>query len=571
LSGVQCPLPAGLLDCASSASKLESFSFSPGGIIGGQPPYTVTASATNGVTLAPAGGYPGITLSSNALGFSGTFPVGQTPVTLTVTDAVGAATACSFLVLIDHLTVTVADAATCAGSATTLTAQPAGGSGTYSYAWSGPNSFTASTPTISVSGAGQYTVTVTDSSGCTASGSGMLTVNQPPLVTVNTASICAGSATTLTASPSGGTTPYSYAWSNGASTASITVSPSSTTTYTVMVTDKNGCQNQAASMVRVNPGPTASIGAQTNVACSGGSNGSATVLVTGGQAPYTVSDGTTSQTGTASQTAFTFSNLAANTYQYTVTDANGCTATAPVTITQPTALTVSATLDCSGNVSATISGGTPPYSWSWTPNGWTTPYSTGVGATATIGSFPRQNMLYLTLTATDANGCTVRARVDVLILGLGFRVYQPISCSGGTGKVEVFTGGGTPPYTVTDGTTTQSNFVKFLFDEKAGTHTFTVTDANGCTATRTVTITEPDPLTVATTQTDASAPSGSDGSATATAAGGTGPYSYAWTGPNSFSASGATISNLAAGTYTVTVTDAHGCQTSAQVTINLTY
>jgi hypothetical protein len=494
LSSVQCPLQQGLVDCASGTSKYESFGFSPGGIVGGQPPYTVTASATNGVTLAPAGGYTGITLSSDDLGFSGTFPAGQTTVTITVTDAVGASVQCSFGVTIDHPTVTVANAMVCAGSSTTLTAQPAGGSGPYRFSWAGPGGFTATGQTISVSVAGQYTVTVTDSNGCKGQGSGTLTVNQPPV---------------------------------------------------------------------------ASISGLTNVSCNGGSDGSATVMVTGGTSPYTVTDGTTTQTSVG---PFTFSNLAAKSYTYTVTDANNCTGSTSVTITQPTApLTVSIgglTNVCVGsNESATAaaSGGTAPYSYSWD----TTPVQTSATATGLSAGNT------YTVTATDANHCTATATVMVPApMDMRLDTLPIADCYGGNTYVYVHVNGGTPPFTFTDGTSSQTRTSApsdIQYTETAGTYTFTVTDANGCMVSKSVTISQPPPFTVGITgHTNVSAYGGSDGSATAAASGaasGSVGVSYSWTGPNSFTVSGPTANNLSAGNYTVTATDYCGNQATAMVTI----
>jgi hypothetical protein len=463
LSGLQCPLQSGLMDCTSGSSQFESFSFSPGGIVGGQPPYSVTARATNGVTLAPAGGYSGISLASNGLGFSGTFPAGQTTVTITVTDAVGASDSCSFGVTITHPTVTVASAAVCPGYSTTLTAQASGGSGTYSFWWSGPSGFTATGQTINVSVLGQYTVTVTDSNGCRGQGSGSLTANQPP---------------------------------------------------------------------------SASITGQTNVSCSGGSNGSATVTVTGGTSPYQVSGGTTTKNGTG---PFTFSNLVAKSYNYTVTDANGCTTTAAATITEPSLLVASAsagTIACHGGtttVTVSASGGTARY--------------TGTG-TFTVGAGP------YSYTVTDANGCTATAsgtisQPDPLVASAS---VGTIACNGGSTTVTVSASGGTGPYTGTG-----------TFTVSAGPYSYTVTDANGCTATTSGRVFQTDPLTVSTTQTNVSTAGGSDGSATAAAIGGSGLYTYSWsTNPVQTTA---TATGLAAGSYSATVTDAHGCMASTSVTI----
>ncbi len=165
----------------------------------------------------------------------------------------------------------------------------------------------------------------------------------------------------------------------------------------------------------------------------------------------------------------------------TVTDNNGCTATASVTITQPTLLT--ATMGAptndkcnggnTGSATVTGGGGTPGYTYNWTPNG-------GAGATGTgltAGTY--------TATVTDANGCTATASVTItqptpVTATIG--VVTNVSCNGGNnGSATVTAGGGTPGYTyawtpIGGNTTTGTGF-------SAGTYTVTITDANGCTGT----------------------------------------------------------------------------------------
>ncbi len=295
-------------------------------------------------------------------------------------------------------TSTTANATTCNGAANgTATAIPAGGSGTYTYAWSTG----ASTATVSGLVASQYAVVVTDGAGCTASGT--VTVNQPSALIPN-ATATAQTANglnngTATAAPTGGTTPYSYLWNNGQTTATITnLAPGN---YTVVITDSKGCT--ANQIVTVNAFNCV-ISAQSNttpVACFGGNNGTATVTLLGGPAPFTYSWSNGATTATAT-------NLNAGMYTVAVVDNNNCNISASVTITQPSALVPSVTTvtnplcpnEATGMINMITTGGTTPYTYLWN-NG--------------ILTEDLQNIMAGTYTVvvTDGNACTASAQVAV--------------------------------------------------------------------------------------------------------------------------------------------------------------
>jgi hypothetical protein len=449
-----------------------------------------------------------------------------------------------------------------------------GGAGGFTYNW------TPGTPTgdgtTSVTGliAGTWTCTVTDANGCVASQS--FTVTQPTALSVTASSqtnvSCNGGSNGAAAIniPTGGTPGYTYDWTPGTPTGDGTRSITGLTagTWTCVVTDANGCTASPSFTVTQPTALSVTAASQTNVSCNGGSNGAASINTpTGGAGGYTYNwtpgnptgDGTTSVTG-----------LTAGTWTVTVTDANSCVASQSFTVTQPTAISVTAAsqtnIACNGgsNGAAAINtptGGTPGYTYDWSPG---TP--TGDGTTSinglTAGTW--------TVNVTDANGC---------VASQSFTVTQPtaisvtaasqtnISCNGGSnGAAAINTPtGGTPGYTYDwdpgtptgDGTTSISGLT-------AGTYTVTVTDANGCTASQSFTVTQPTALSVtADTQTDVSCNGGSNGSASInTPTGGTPGYTYDWN-PGTPTGDGTTsITGLTAGTYTVVATDANGCQTA---------
>src|SRR5665811_1264597 len=228
--------------------------------------------------------------------------------------------------------------------------------------------------------------------------------------------------------------------------------------------------------------------------------------------------------------------LAAGSYTFTVTDANGCTLSVPVTITQPTAITATTAITnvlcngaSTGSVVITPSGGVGPYT--------ITPVQTGLAA----GSY--------TFTVTDANGCTLSVPVTITqpTAITATTAITNVLCNGAsTGSVVITPSGGVGPYTITP---VQTGLA-------AGSYTFTVTDANGCTLSVPVTITQPTAITATTAITNVLCNGASTGSVVITPSGGVGPYTIT-----------PVQTGLAAGSYTFTVTDANGCTLSVPVTI----
>jgi hypothetical protein len=447
----------------------------------------------------------------------------------------------------------------CYGGLTgSATASASGGVAPYTYLWSNGQT----DATISGLAAGTYTVTVTDANLCTDTES--VTITQPAaavLAAINDSTnvLCYGGLTgSATASASGGVAPYTYLWSNGQTDA--TISGLAAGTYTVTVTDANLCTDtESVTITQPAAAVLTAINDSTNVLCYGGLTGSATASASGGVAPYTYlwSNG---------QTDATISGLAAGTYTVTVTDANLCTDTESVTITQPAAAVLAAINDSTnvlcyggltGSATASASGGVAPYTYLWS-NGQTDATISGLAA----GTY--------TVTVTDANLCTDTESVTITqpaaAVLAAINDSTNVLCYGGlTGSATASASGGVAPYTYlwSNGQTDAT-----ISGLAAGTYTVTVTDANLCTDTESVTITQPAAavLTAINDSTNVLCYGGLTGSATASASGGVAPYTYLWSNGQT----DATISGLAAGTYTVTVTDANLCTDTESVTITHT-
>ncbi len=491
----------------------------------------------------------------------------------------GATTAAATGLTAGSYTVTVTDANGCTDTETTTITQPAtavtaiigtpnnvscngasdgsatasgtGGTGTITFAWSTG----ATSASVTGLSAGTYTVTATDANSCTDTET--VTITQPSaliasIVADSNVSCNGASDGGATASATGGTTAYTYAWSNGATTSSITGIIAGT--YTVTITDANGCTDSESVTITEPSAMTASIGTPTNASCNGASDGSATASVSGGTATFTYawSNGGTSATN---------SGLAAGTYTVTVTDANGCSDTESVTITEPTAVVASigtpTNVSCNGgsdgSATASASGGTTAYTYAWS-SGATTAAATGL----TAGSY--------TVTVTDANGCTDTETTTITQPATAVTAIigtpNNVSCNGASDGSATASGtGGTGTITFAWSTGATSASVTGL---SAGTYTVTATDANSCTDTETVTITQPSALIASiVADSNVSCNGASDGGATASATGGTTTYTYSW----SNAATTASITGVIAGTYSVTITDANGCTDSASVTI----
>ncbi|MBK9077114.1 MAG: choice-of-anchor L domain-containing protein [Flavobacteriales bacterium] len=468
----------------------------------------------------------------------------------------------------------------CNGGTGSATVSVSGGTTAYSLSWNTSPVQTSSTATNLP--AGTWTCTVTDAHGCTTSAS--VTITQPgaplsAIIASSTNVLCFGNTTgAATVSVNGGTSPYGYSWncSPVQNTASAINLPAGN--YTCTITDANGCTTTASVAISQPSGAlSANISASTNVLCHGNNTGSATVSVSGGTTSYSYS-----WNSTPVQTTATASNLPSGSYTCTITDANGCSTTANVTIDQPgAALNVTANVTpaaCqganNGAVDATVTGGTGIYSYAWTgPNGFT-------AGSQDVSSL--QAGVYQ-LVVTDANGCTHTTTWNVNQPGLftvsgitsSYTGGVEVSCAGGTnGSIDMTVSGATPPYNYSwTGPGGYTNSTIDISGLEAGTYTFVVTDDNGCATSQVFTLNAPQPFVLGLTSTDMgngfgiTCNGGSNGSIDATLTGGTAPLSIDWTGPGGFSSNNEDISALIAGTYELTISDVNGCNASQSITL----
>ena len=307
---------------------------------------------------------------------------------------------------------------------------------------------------------------------------------------------------------------YTYQWdANAGSQTTSSATNLAAGTYGVTITDQNGCI--ATNTVTVGQPATAvsaSISNSTDVNCTGSNSGSATVAGAGGTAPYTYS-------WSNGQSGPTASGLAAGSYTATVTDAQGCTATATVQISTIGSLSVSGNVvnnpssigASDGSASAAANSGTAPYSYLWS-NGQTAATATSLSA-GTYG-----------FTITDANGCSGSGSVTLVDPNTNLIVNAVVdsnaTCAGGNdGGVSVSVSGGLAPYTYlwSNGATTAS-----ISSLTAGTYIVTVTDNLAQTATDTVVILDGPAINIVVN--DASCNGANDGSFAAN--GGNGPYTW---------------------------------------------
>ncbi|MBL4709494.1 MAG: lamin tail domain-containing protein [Flavobacteriales bacterium] len=425
-----------------------------------------------------------------------------------------------------------------------------GGTTPYTYAWSNA----ATTESITGVGAAQYFVTVTDMTGTSAIDS--VSITEPALLVavqvVDSNVACNGLFSGgASASATGGTMPYTYAWSNAATTASITGVGAAS--YSVTITDNNACSDNSMVTITEPLAVVSAILVDSNVSVNGGTDGGATASATGGIMPYTY-------LWSNAATTASITGVSAATYSVTITDNNGCSDTELVSITQPTLIFLSALIDsnvtCNGflNGGATVSvtGGTMPYTYAWS-NAATTASITGVGAAT------------YTVTVTDNSGSTSTTMATITeptLLVAGAIVDSNVSVNGGTdGGATASATGGTMSYTYiwSNAATTVS-----ITGVMAGTYTVTITDNNACSDITSVNITQPASIVLSGVITDVSCNGIADGSIDLTVMNGSMPYTYLW----SNAAVTEDISVLAAGTYTVTVTDAAMATATANYTIS---
>lgn len=429
--------------------------------------------------------------------------------------------------------------AICAGTCNgTAFVSVTGGSSPYSFLWSNAET------TAGVTGLcpGTVSVTITDNNGCpvdtsfTISGPGVMSTTVSALAET-CYNLCNGSGSVAV---SGGTSPFSYLWSNGSAVQQSTgLCPG---TYFVTVTDSNNCQ-KTDSIIVSQADFLISLSGADNSNCLN-CNGTAAVSPAGGFTPY-------SYQWNDSSVSSSLSGLCAGTYSVTVTDSAGCDTVASVLINDPSNmnLTLTDSVDllcngvCTGAAVTQVSGGASPFTYQWS-SGQATPSVSGLCA----GNY--------SLTVTDANDCKRILQVEIAeppLLAFSSLNSSEVNCYGNcNGAATANMTGGTSPY---DYLWSNAQITQGISGLCAGNYVVTVTDSNGCLVDTSVAISQPGLLESSASSSPQFCFLNCDGSATVSVSGGTTGYTYAWSNGSDSS----TATGVCPGNYFVTVTDANGC------------
>ena len=454
------------------------------------------------------------------------------------------------------LTITSTTNVSCnGGSNGAAFATASGTSGPFTYSWlpSGGNDSAA----IGLL-PGTYTVTAMDIYSCQSAPAISPLITEPALisivVTTSTMSCFGGSNETASAIATGGNPGYSYKWLPSG-TLGTTISNLSANTYTIEVTDASSCLQTEIFTVTEPSQLTAAISSTVNVSCFGGNNGAATVIASGGTPVYSYNWSPNGGNGS------TGSVLSEGTYTITIADLNGCIILDSVTITQPaqplSATSTKSSITCFGLADGTAKiipvGGTPGFSYQWTPS---------IAASDTASGLSAGNY---NVTVTDTNSCQTHLSLSIsqpAVLGGSLAFINP-SCNLPNGSITPQLSGGTYPYTFlwTPGNSTTSGINGLA----QGTYSVQITDALNCSLALTTTLTDiPLPVLAVSAINNVSCYGGDNGSATINIMQGTAPYAINWSpsGGNNLIAT-----SLTSGTFIVTVIDAVGCEISDTVVV----
>lgn len=483
----------------------------------------------------------------------------------------------------------------CAGSGgVTLTATPGSGTPPYSYQWrrgasNAPGASTSST--YNATTAGNYTVVVTDSKGCSVTSSvlAITTSNLDVLAIGGPGEFCAGSSVQLSANFTGGEAPYSYAWrKDGApvGTNASTFSANAPGNYRVRVTDSKGCSDSSAVKTLIqNPVPSANAGpggtftgtqtySLTGVTTGSGGTGALSYAWSTNPGGVTISPNANAATPTIGP--FTQSV----TVQLTVTDAKSCSATssaavtfAPCTVTATVAAAPSDVLCTTGQtitLTVTAGGGTPGYTYQWRKDGQIVGSNAATLPLTAAGSY--------TVTVTDTKGCAITPPATVITqsnLAANLPNGPSEFCANGNINLTANQSGGVGPFSYQwkNGTNDVGGNSATLNVTTAGSYSVVITDSKGCTQTspaRTVSV-NPVPTANAGPGRTLVCDETYNLNGVTVASGGAGGYTYQWsTSPGNVPINTSSSSNPVVGPFpdvrnynvTVLVTDSKGCQAS---------
>lgn len=452
----------------------------------------------------------------------------------------------------------------CNGDATgSVNVSPSGGTAPYTYSWQNSSSVLVETSSsLNNVNADIYQVTVTDARGCTFTISE--TISEPTLLVLNAnvtdVSCNGGSDGEIDLIVSGGVGPYTYSWTNSVPNSIGNIQDLfgiSAETYTVVVTDANGCSKTLSREVKQPLIPISVDVESFDVLCFGENTGSINLTVNGGTPPYTFS-------WSNGESTKDVSNLLAGNYTYTVIDDNGCPYNGNVVINQPSqpiAVTeVITDVNCfgesNGSIDLTVSGGTPGYTFKWSNSSFQLS-TTNEDLINYIADDYRYEI-------TDANGCKA---IDTLTISEPPLLTSEISgvdilCHGGdNGSVNLTVNGGVSPYIYSwnNGAVSQN-----LVNLTAGVYEVLITDSQGCETINAIELTEPsDSLEYEYEVVHVKCNDGIDGEIELHVSGGTLPYDIGWSNGETNSI----IDELTAGYYEFIVTDNNGCIISDSIEI----
>ncbi|QFZ54939.1 T9SS type A sorting domain-containing protein [Oceanihabitans sp. IOP_32] len=472
------------------------------------------------------------------------------------------------------------DVTTNGGSDGAIEITVSGGTAPYTFSWLGPNGYTSNQQNPTGLSTGDYSLTVTDANLCTQN-FGPIFINEPgPLgiVSLNaTPALCKATATGSIKAEITGTPPFIFTWTKVGDPTFTAPNQAETTglatgTYTLSLTDASGSP-AVSSSVFVSEPTDALFATQTTVpvSCTDGNNGQIIINPTGGTAPYTYS----LNSSLDKQGSNTFANLTSGSYSVSVFDANNCEFIIPnavvdnapqIVIQEDLVLHISEFGKTDGAINTSVSGGNPPYTYSWTgPNNYT----------AAVKDINTLSQGFYTLTVTDANNCQTSKTFNItepseLTVSLEQTVF--LDCEGDDfAEIVVNVSGGAPNYTyqwfqLLNGSARElSETSAFLSNLSVGIYYAVVTDSNNVYKTTTsIEIKQPDTLKVELiNKTDVLCSGASTGNINVAISGGTAPYKYYWNGKETTK----NISNLPAGDYFFLVVDNNNCSAQLDVTI----
>lgn len=488
-------------------------------ILGGTAPFIINwnsgSYSTEDLTSVSSGNYSVVVTDINGCSATAIFTIGDTPIPTLAFSIISS---------------------TCGDVNGSIDLIVTGGIAPYSYIWWNGET----TEDINNFPAGSYGVTVIGSDGCLANTIVALNdLTAPDLIVSQIDNTCGFNNGSISLTVSGGTLPYTYGWSGGETTQNI--SGLAIGTYTVTVSDANGCLGFGNTILINNPGATLS--SFPNSSTCGSANGELSLIVTAGTSPFTYlwNNGATTQN---------LNNVLSGIYNVTVIDANNCVSLLADTINNISGLSLVYTTEnstCGNNngfIDIAVLGGSPPFSFDWNSGTYTTEDLINISS----GIY---NVI-----VTDQNGCTsnASATLDNINGPLLFTVYINSTCGNSNGSIDLSTSGGTAPFSYN--WNAGQFFTEDVFNLPPDLYSVVVTDSNNCQVTLTQFVNNISAPIASSIITDATCTLG-NGEISIAISGGIVPFVFIWS--NGLTTQN--IQNLTPGIYGTTITDANSCST----------